>query len=381
MNFATQAIHAGQGADPSTGATVIPIHPSTTFTQRAIGEHQGFEYSRTGNPTRAALESCLAALEGAKHGVAFASGSAAGAAVLSQLRPGDHLIAGEDLYGGTYRQLERLYRPLGVETTYVDLRHTDDLGAAFTPRTRLLWLETPTNPLLQLADIAALAAEAEARGVPVVVDNTFATPYLQQPLRLGATLVVHSTTKYIGGHSDVVGGAVLTNSDAWAEKLRFYQNAAGAVPSPFDAWLTLRGVKTLALRMARHCDNALRLAHFLAAHPAVAAVYYPGLPSHPQHALALRQMPQGRGGMLSFVPRGGVAAAERFIARTRIISFAESLGGVESLLCHPATMTHAAIPAEERARRGISDALLRLSVGIEDAEDLQAEIAAALEEG
>jgi cystathionine beta-lyase/cystathionine gamma-synthase len=377
MKFQTRAIHAGQDADPATGATIVPIYQTSTYTQEGLGKHKGYEYSRTGNPTRTALEECLASLEGATHGLAFASGLAATSAVLNLLSAGDHVVAAEDLYGGTYRLFERVYRRYGLTFTYVDARDPANLRAALRPETRLIWIETPTNPLLHLVDIAAAGAIAREAGVPLVVDNTFASPYFQRPLDLGATLIVHSTTKYIGGHSDLIGGAVLTSDDAIWETIKFHQNAVGGVPGPMDCWLALRGVKTLALRMREHAANAMAVARALAEHPAVERVYYPGLPDHPQHDLARRQM-SGFGGMLSFVVRGDRPRAEAVLRGTRLFSLAESLGGVESLISHPATMTHASIPAEERARRGILDTLIRLSVGIEDAEDLIADLDAAL---
>ena len=369
VKFATQAIHAGQGSDPATGATIVPVYLTSTFTQSQIGVNKGYEYSRTGNPTRAALETCLAALEEGKHGLAFASGSAATAAVASILRPGDHVVSAEDVYGGTYRYFERVLRPVGVKVTYVDGRSAGAFASALLPRTRLVWVETPTNPLLHLTDIRAVAEVCRTHGAALAVDNTFATPFLQRPLTLGASVVVHSTTKYIGGHSDVVGGAVITSSEALHEAFRFYQNAAGAVPGPLDAWLTLRGVKTLAVRMHQHQRNALQVAGFLTRHPRVRHVRYPGLPCHGQHELARRQM-SGFGGMVSFEIDGGRREADAFFRRLRVFSLAESLGGVESLACYPAAMTHASIPAKERQRRGITEGLIRLSVGIEDAEDL-----------
>jgi cystathionine beta-lyase/cystathionine gamma-synthase len=374
--FSTLAIHAGQGADPATGATVVPIYATSTFTQEAPGQHKGFEYSRSGNPTRAALEECLAALEGGEQGLAFASGLAATTAVLSTLRPGDEVAAAADLYGGTYRLLERVFRPWGVAPRFTDDPSPASFAAILTPATRLVWIETPTNPLLQILDIAAIAREAHRAGALLAVDNTFASPYLQKPLRLGADLVVHSTTKYLGGHSDVVGGAVVGRREL-LEPIRFYQNAAGGVPGPFDAWLTLRGLKTLAVRMDRHCDNAGRLAEWLSGRPGVARVYYPGLPGHPGHDLARRQM-GGFGGMIALRLDGGGPAARRLLTRTRLFSLAESLGGVESLISHPATMTHASIPAEVRAARGVDDGLVRLSVGIEDFDDLRDDLDHAL---
>jgi cystathionine gamma-lyase len=374
--FATRAIHAGQDPDPSTGATIVPIYATSTFTQEAPGHHKGFEYSRSGNPTRTALETCLASLEGGERGLAFASGLAASTAVLSTLRPGDEVAAAADLYGGTFRLLERVFKPWGLVPRYTEVPTAAGLAEAVTTATRLIWIETPTNPLLQIIDIAAVAELAHRRGALLVVDNTFASPYLQRPLELGADLVVHSTTKYLGGHSDVIGGAVI-GSREHLEAIAFYQNAAGAVPGPFDAWLTLRGVKTLALRMERHCTSAATLAEWLAAHPAVERVYYPGLKGHPGHDVAVRQM-RGFGGMISVRLRGGGERAHRFLRRTRLFSLAESLGGVESLIGHPATMTHASIPVEIRSARGIDDGLVRLSVGIEDVDDLRDDLANAL---
>jgi cystathionine beta-lyase/cystathionine gamma-synthase len=375
--FATLAIHAGQPADPATGATVVPIYATSTYTQEAPGKHKGYEYSRTANPTRTALETCLAALEGGEAAAAFASGLAATAAVISaHLKPGDEVLAAADLYGGTFRILERVYKPWGLVPRYTEESTAAAFAAAMSSRTRMIWIETPTNPLLQILDIAALAELAHRSKALLVVDNTFASPYLQQPLQLGADLVVHSTTKYLGGHSDVVGGAVIGRSDL-LQPIRFYQNAAGGVPGPFDAWLTLRGVKTLAIRMERHSANARRLAEWLQRHPKIEKVYYPGLPTHPGHELAQRQM-KHFGGMISVRVRGGKEETLRFITRTKLFSLAESLGGVESLLCHPATMTHASIPAEIRLQRGVDDSLVRLSVGIEDAGDLQADLEQAL---
>ncbi len=378
MDFSTRAIHAGQPADPGTGATITPILQTSTYTQQGLGENKGYEYSRTGNPTRAALETCLASLENATHGLAFASGMAAISAVMSVLRPGDHVIAGDDLYGGTYRIFERVMRPMGVRISYVTAREVDEYARAVTPKTRMIWAETPTNPLLSLVDIAALGELARARGLTLVVDNTFATPYLQTPLDLGAHIVVHSTTKYINGHSDVVGGAVLTSDDALYDAIKFYQNAAGGVPGAFDAWLTLRGVKTLAARMRQHEENAGRIASFLEGHALVRHVYYPGLSSHPDHALAKRQM-RGFGGMVSFAFDGEREDVDTFVRGLRIFALAESLGGVESLCCHPASMTHGSIPREEREKRGITDTLVRLSVGIEGVDDLIADLSQALD--
>lgn len=377
MEFATRAIHVGQEADPTTGATITPIYQTSTYTQQGLGENKGYEYSRTGNPTRAALEECLASLENASHGLAFASGLAATSAVLSLLRPGQHVIAGDDLYGGTYRIFERVLRPMGVTFDYVPAREVQAYARAIKPETKMIWAETPTNPLLSLVDIQAVASIAREHDIPLVVDNTFATPYLQRPLDLGATIVVHSTTKYINGHSDVVGGAVLTSDDQLYADMKFYQNAAGGVPSAFDSWLVLRGAKTLAVRMRQHCENARRVAEFLAGHPLVRHVYYPGLASHPDHALAKRQM-RDFGGMVSFDFAGTRADVDTFVRHLHLFALAESLGGVESLCCHPASMTHGSIPAEEREKRGVTDTLLRLSVGIEDVSDLIADLEQAL---
>ena len=377
MELATRAIHAGQDADPTTGATITPIYQTSTYTQTGLGDHKGFEYSRTGNPTRAALETCLASLENAQFGLAFGSGMAAESAVLSILRPGDHVIAGDDLYGGTYRIFERVLRPMGITIDYVPARDTAAYAEAIRPETKLIWVETPTNPLLTLVDIADVARAARERGVKLVVDNTFATPYAQRPLDLGADVVVHSTTKYINGHSDVVGGAVLTNDEDLYTAIKFYQNAAGGVPSPFDSWLVLRGVKTLAVRMRQHCENAMQVARFLEGHALVRTVYYPGLSSHPDHALAERQM-SAFGGMVSFDFRGTREDVDTFVRHLRVFALAESLGGVESLCCHPASMTHGSIPVEERERRGVTETLLRLSVGIEDVRDLIADLDQAL---
>lgn len=381
LGFSTRAIHAGQDADPTTGATIVPIYATSTYTQAAPGQHKGYEYSRTGNPTRTALEKCLAALEGGERGLAFASGLAATTSVLSILRPGDEVAAAADLYGGTFRLLDKVFKPWGLVTRYTEDPSSDGFDKIITPATRMIWLETPTNPLLQIVDIQAIANLARQRSaggkkILLAVDNTFASPYLQQPLRLGADLVVHSTTKYLGGHSDVVGGAVI-GSNELLQNIAFHQNAAGGVPGPFDSWLTLRGVKTLAVRMERHCHNARKLASWLGEQPQVKRVYYPGLPSHPGHDVARRQM-RDFGGMISVNLKGGKDAALRLLTRTRLFSLAESLGGVESLIGHPATMTHASIPAEVRQTRGIDDGLVRLSVGIEDVDDLLDDLKQAL---
>lgn len=378
--FSTRAIHAGQDADPATGATVVPIYATSTYTQAAPGVHKGYEYSRSGNPTRAALETALAALEEGERGLAFASGLAATTAVFGALlRPGDEVAASADLYGGTFRLLERVFKPWGLTAKYTDDSSPAGFAQIITPKTKLVWIETPTNPLLQVLDIAAIAEVAHKHGAKLAVDNTFASPYLQQPLKLGADLVVHSTTKYLGGHSDVVGGCVVGSKEL-TDAIKFYQNAAGGVPGPFDSYLVLRGLKTLAVRMDRHCDNAVSLASWLAQHPAVAQVYYPGLPDHPGHAVARKQM-RAFGGMISLKLKGGIPAAQSFLTRTKLFSLAESLGGVESLVCHPTTMTHASIPKDVREARGVDDGLIRLSVGIEDATDLRADLERALSAG
>ncbi|MGI8911212.1 MAG: cystathionine gamma-synthase [Rubrobacteraceae bacterium] len=378
MKFATRSIHIGQEADPATGATIVPIYQTSTYTQEAPGQHKGYEYSRTGNPTRAALEECMAALEGADHGLAFASGLAATTAVMSLLSPGDHVVAGDDLYGGTYRLFDKVLKDgNGLAFDYVDTTDPASVEWALRPETKMLWIETPTNPMLTLSDIARLSEMAHERGAVVAVDNTFASPYFQRPLDLGADIVVHSTTKYMGGHSDVIGGAVMTSDAGFRERISFYQNAAGGVPGPFDSWIVLRGLKTLAVRMRQHEENALAIAGFLESHPQVETVNYPGLSSHPQHELAKRQM-SGFSGMVSFTLKGGAEAAYAAVQKTEVFSFAESLGGVESLITHPATMTHAAIPREQREARGVTDGLLRLSVGIEDAEDLVADLERAI---
>jgi cystathionine gamma-synthase/cystathionine gamma-lyase len=375
--ISTRALHVGQGPDPATGAVVQPIHLATTYRQESVGVHQGFEYSRSGNPTRNALEECLASLERARHCLAFASGLAATTTLLLLLEPGDHVVVNDDVYGGTARLFTRVLARYGLRFDSADLRDPGSLEDAITDRTRMVWLESPTNPLLRLVDIAAVAGIARGHGALTVVDNTFATPVLQNPLALGADAVVHSSTKYLGGHSDVVGGAVMLDDDALAESLRFHQNAVGAVPSPFDCWLLLRGVKTLALRVREQCASARTIAEWLSAHPAVQVVHYPGLPSHPQHALALHQMGAG-GGMVSFE----VASEERaleVLSRLRVVLLAESLGAVESLAEHPPRMTHASIPAEQRRRVGIGDGLIRLSVGVEDVADLLADLDRALD--
>jgi cystathionine gamma-synthase/cystathionine gamma-lyase len=373
----TLAIHAGQPSDPASGAVAPPIVLASTFAQESPGRHRGYEYSRSGNPTRHALEACLAALEGARFGFAFASGSAASATLLHTLRPGDHVLVGDDVYGGTFRLFDKVMRPMGIEATFLDMTEPARVRAAVRPATRMLWMETPTNPLLKIFDVAALSDVARAVGAPLVVDNTFATPILQRPLALGATAVVHSTTKYLNGHADVVGGAVLTSDAELAERVAFLQNAIGAVPSPFDCYLVMRGLKTLGVRMRQHCASAATLADRLRRHPCVARVLYPGLDEHPGHALAARQM-QGAGGMIAIEVRGGLEPARGVLERLRLFKCAESLGGVESLAEHPAIMTHASIPAAERAALGIGDGLVRLSVGLEAESDLWADLEQAL---
>ena len=373
MKFATKVIHAGQEPDPTTGAIMTPIYQTSTYAQAGLGEHKGYEYARTGNPTRTALEACIAALEDGQHGLAFASGMAAESAVLSLLSAGDHIVSCDDTYGGTYRLFERVLRRYGVEASYVPAGDIQAYERAIRPNTRMVWLESPTNPLLRLVDIEAVAKMAHRRGLLVVVDNTFASPYFQQPLKLGADIVVHSTTKYLNGHSDVIGGALVTSKDDVYESIKFYQNAAGGVPGPFDAWLTLRGIKTLAVRMRQHEANALAVANFLREHSRVEKVYYPGLPGHPDYALARRQM-SGFGGMVSFQFKGSYDDVTRLVRRFRIFTLAESLGGIESLVCHPASMTHGSIPKDIRESRGLTDTLLRLSVGIEDSDDLLSDL-------
>jgi cystathionine gamma-lyase len=390
MRFATRAIHVGQAPDPASGATVPPLYLTSTYTQTAPGVHKGFEYSRSDNPTRRNLEACLADLEGGVGAAAFASGLAASTAILGGLlRPGDSVVAYSDLYGGTYRLFERVFKPWGLVPHYTDSTNPADIAALIDRTTRLVWIESPTNPLLRLLDVAAVARAVHERqqsliraghGVDrilLVVDNTFATPALQRPLELGADLVLHSTTKYIGGHSDVIGGAVIAASPDVLEPIRFFQNAAGGVPGPLDCYLVHRGLKTLTLRMRQHCENAQRIAEWAAAQAAFETVIYPGLPTHPQHELARRQM-SGGGGMVTCVLRGGLDAARHLLSSTKLFACAESLGGVESLVNHPALMTHASVPPAVRERIGIVDGLVRLSVGLEDADDLIADLAQAL---
>lgn len=373
-HFETLAVHAGVEPDPLTGAVMTPIYQTSTFAQTDINEHKGYEYARSDNPTRTALHQALAALEGGAYALAFASGMAAIDTVMRLFRPGEHIICGNDVYGGTYRLLDKVFAPYGLAISYVDTSDLDAVRAALRPKTRLIWLETPTNPLLRLSDIAALAEMAHEAEAWLGVDNTFASPVLQRPLSLGADLVVHSTTKYIGGHSDVVGGAIVLNDAGTYETLKFLQNAVGAVPGPMDCFLTLRGIKTLALRMQRHCANATRIAHFLADHPAVSSVIFPGLESHPQYELARRQM-AGPGGMIAFTLHGGEAAARQLARHTHYFTLAESLGGVESLIELPAPMTHASVAGSPLE---IDPGLVRISVGIEHADDLVADLAQAL---
>ena len=370
MRFDTLAIHAGQEPDPTTGAIIKPVYYTSTYAQTGPGEHKGYEYSRTKNPTRKALEDCLAALEGAKYGAAFASGSAAADVIMHLLNSGDHVVCSDDVYGGTFRLFDKVFRRQGLSFSFVDLSNPDNFASALTPNTRAVWLESPTNPMMKLIDLKRIAESAQQRRILSVCDNTFMTPYFQRPLDLGVDVVVHSTTKYLNGHSDCVGGFACTSNQELAERIYFHQNAVGGVPSPMDSFLVLRGVKTLHLRMRRHAENAASLAELLSTHPKVARVAYPGLPSHPQHALAKRQM-TGFGGMMTFEIRGGLEAARRFLKAVRIFACAESLGGVESLIEHPAIMTHASVPREARQKLGISDGLIRLSVGVEDLQDLR----------
>lgn len=370
MKFATKAIHAGVEPDPTTGAIMTPIYQTSTYVQESPGKHKGYEYARTQNPTRDALQKALAALENGQFGICFASGLGATDAVLKLFKPGDEIIATNDLYGGTYRIMKRVYEPFGLQFKFVDMSDAQNVADAISEHTRMIWVESPTNPLLKIIDIEAITQLAKARQIMTVVDNTFASPYLQNPLDLGADLVMHSVTKYLGGHSDTVMGALITNDADMAKQLAFIQNACGAVPGPQDCFLVLRGIKTLHIRMQRHCENALRIAQWLQAHPKVGKVYYPGLPEHPGHALAARQM-RGFGGMVSFELKGDVyAEAVHVMESLSVFSLGESLGGVESLCTHPASMTHASIPKPEREKSGLKDTLIRLSVGIEDVDDL-----------
>ncbi len=367
--FSTQCIHAGQSPDKETGAIMTPIYMSSTYVQDGPGNHKGYEYSRTHNPTRKALQDNIATLEGGQFGFCFASGCAATSTLLMCLSAGDHVVAVDDLYGGTYRLFTQVFSRFGISTSFVDLKNPENLIKAIQPNTKLLWIETPTNPMLKIVDIQKACNIAKQRNVKVAVDNTFATPFLQQPLQLGADFVVHSTTKYLGGHSDVIGGAIVTNDENWAKQISFLSNAVGAVPGPVDSFMVMRGLKTLHVRMERHVENAQKIAAFLSSHPQVEAVIYPGLESHPDYLLCKRQM-KGPGGMISFIIKGELKAATRFLRSTHIFACAESLGGVESLIEHPAIMTHASVPIETRKQLGIKDGLIRLSVGIEDIQDL-----------
>jgi cystathionine gamma-lyase len=377
MKFSTKAIHVGQEPDPLTGAVIVPVYFTSTYAQESPGKHKGYEYSRTHNPTRKALEQCAAALENGKYGLAFASGMAAINNVLNLLKSGDHVLCTDDVYGGTYRILDKVYSDYGVEFSLVDSTNSVNLETGLRKNTRMLWIETPSNPLLRIADLREVARIGKDKGVITVVDNTFATPYFQLPLDLGVDIVVHSTTKYLGGHSDVVGGLVITNNEEHFRRLRFCQNAVGGVPGPMDAWLVLRGIKTLAVRMKEHFANALEVARFLETHPRVNRVIYPWLESHPQCKLARDQM-SGMSGMISFEIKGGLEEAKRFLEKVKLFALAESLGGVESLVEHPAIMTHAYVPLEMRLKRGITDSLIRLSVGIENVGDLIEDLRTAL---
>jgi cystathionine gamma-lyase/cystathionine beta-lyase/cystathionine gamma-lyase/homocysteine desulfhydrase len=374
--FSTVCLHAGQEPDPSTGAIITPIYQTSTYVQEELGRHKGYEYARTQNPTRAALEGNLAAIEGGRAGFAFASGMAAINAIASMLKSGDHVIVSDNVYGGTFRLFDKVLTRYQLSFSYVDTGDLDATERAFTPSTRMLFVETPSNPVMRITDLARAADLAHSRGALLVVDNTFASPVLQQPVALGADLVTHSTTKYLNGHSDSVGGVVIAVRESDVEWLRFVQNAAGAILSPFDSWLVLRGTKTLPIRMAQHCATGRALAQFVEAHPKVQKVYYPGLPSHPQHALAARQM-KDFGGMLAF-DLGSLDAAARLLKNVRLLALAESLGGVESLISHPATMTHASVPSEHRNALGITDGLVRISAGLEDVEDLKEDLTQAL---
>jgi cystathionine beta-lyase/cystathionine gamma-synthase len=373
MKFETKAIWVGQAADQATGATIVPIYQTSTFTQEEVNKHKGYEYSRVGNPTRTALDECLAALEEGRHGLTFSSGLAAEHAIFSILRPGDHVVVPEDMYGGTYRLIKQILEPLNIKFTFTDFTDLKAVQQAFLPSTRMVWIETPTNPILKIFDIAAIADFSRKKNAVSVVDNTFATPYFQKPLLLGADIVVHSTTKYINGHSDLIGGAVIVNDEELYEKIKLVQKSVGAVPSPFDSWLTLRGVKTLAVRMRQHEENAMKVALFLKKHPNAVEVYFPGLEDHPGHDLAKKQM-TGFGGVVSFQIKGGLAEANGFFKKLKVFQLADSLGGVESLANYSALMTHEAFPAELRQKIGVTDNLIRLSVGIEHIDDLLSDL-------
>ena len=378
MKFGTTAVHAGVEPDPSTGAIMTPIYQTSTYVQASPGDHKGYEYSRTQNPTRNALQKALAALEGAKHGLCFATGMAAADTAIKLLRPGDEVVSTNDLYGGSYRMFTKIFEPYGIKFTFVDMRDIEQVKAAITPRTKMLWIETPTNPMISIVDIAAMTALAKSHGIMTVVDNTFASPYLQSPIALGADIVLHSITKYLSGHSDVVMGCLITDNDDLRDRLAFIQNACGAVPGPQDCFLVLRGIKTLHLRMRQHSVNGRAIAAWLVAHPKVEHVYYAGLESHPGHEIAKRQM-RDFGGMISFTLKGDrIEDAMKVLSSTHLFSLAESLGGVESLIGHPASMTHASIPKAEREKSGLKDSLIRLSVGIEDVEDLIEDLAQAI---
>jgi cystathionine gamma-lyase len=377
FGFETRAIHAGQSPDPTTGAIMTPLYLSSTYVQSSPGVHRGYEYSRTGNPTRKAYEDCLANLESGRFGFAFASGCAASTTALHMLKAGDHVIASDDMYGGTFRLMDKVIRHNGIEFSFVDLTQTETFTAALRSNTKMVWIETPTNPTLKLVDIRKITAMARAKGVVSVVDNTFMSPYFQRPLELGADIVLHSTTKYVGGHSDIVGGALITSDAEIASRLAFLSNSMGGVGGSFDAYVAMRSLKTLALRMRQHESNAIQIANFLAAHPKVEKTVYPGLASHPQHALACEQM-TGFGGMITFYIRGGLSSARAVLENVQIFALAESLGGVESLIEHPAIMTHASVPVEMRRSLGIDDGMIRLSVGVENVEDLLRDIDQAL---
>lgn len=377
FKFATQAIHAGQAPDPRTGAVMVPIYQTSTFVQKSPGQHTGYEYARTDNPTRTAYQECLATLEGGKHALAFSSGLAAIDALMHTLKSGDHVVCSDDVYGGTFRIFDKIFKNAGIEYTFLNLSNLQSVEKAFRPNTKMLWIESPTNPMLKIFNIKELSTLAKKKGALSIVDNTFMSPYFQRPLELGADVVMHSVTKYINGHSDVVGGAIITNHQELYEKLKFIQNAVGAVPSPLDCFLVMRGLKTLPVRMKQHEANALKIAEYLSKHPKIEKVIYPGLPSHPNHELARTQM-HGFGGMITFLVKGELQDAKRVLENVKIFALAESLGGVESLIEHPAIMTHASVPAETRKELGILDQLIRISVGIEDINDLIQDLEQAL---
>lgn len=377
LGFSTRAIHAGQEPDPTTGAIMTPVYLSSTYVQASPGIHKGYEYSRTHNPTRKAFENCVASLESGKYGFAFASGCAATTVIMHMLNAGDHVIAMDDMYGGTFRLFDKVFKNQGIEFSFVDLTKPEEFQKALRPNTKMVWLETPTNPTLKLVDIRKISLAAKTKNILTIVDNTFMSPYFQRPLELGADIVVHSATKYIGGHSDVVGGVAVTSNQQIAEKIAFLSNSLGPIMGPFDAFMCLRSLKTLGLRMKAHQENAIKVAEFLSTHPQVEKVIYPGLKSHPQHSLACEQM-HGFGGMITFYVKGGMESARKVLETVRVFSLAESLGGVESLIEHPAIMTHASVPAETRRQLGIDDSLIRLSVGIEDINDIMNDLKNAL---